>query len=295
MDISDHASEIDRLLDYVSDEDDDAEVGLDLDDLDFAQNEFQSDASGDEEEDNTEEEGPEEIMEEGGGDVPERGRRRPRRRAPPEMIWEGMETYDSVRENFYEATGPQIPVDSILNTFLYFFDNELIDTIVTETNRYAEQDMAKRGHIFARFSRSWKWTPCTSAEIYVLLALYMLMSIIVKPTIRSYFSKNPLLHTKIFPSTMTGERFELLCKFLHFSNNEVTVPDIPKKLSKIHTIITHLIEKFQSAYVMSQNIALDESLLLWKGRLSIRQYIPLKAARFGIKSFELCESSTGYT
>jgi len=39
---------------------------------------------------------------------------------------------------------------------------------------------------------------------------------------------------------------------------------------------------------------MDESLTLWKGRLSIKQYLPLKASKFGIKTFELCESTTGY-
>jgi hypothetical protein len=53
-------------------------------------------------------------------------------------------------------------------------------------------------------------------------------------------------------------------------------------------------KKFQTLYLPNQNIAIDESLTLWKGRLSFRQYLPLKASKFGIKTFELCESITGY-
>ena len=45
---------------------------------------------------------------------------------------------------------------------------------------------------------------------------------------------------------------------------------------------------------MGENIAVDESLTLWKGRLGIKTYLPLKFAKFGIKSYEVCESSTGY-
>lgn len=45
--------------------------------------------------------------------------------------------------------------------------------------------MDKQGSIFARFSRLWKWTPCEADEIYVLLGMFMLMSIVVKPTLRS--------------------------------------------------------------------------------------------------------------
>jgi len=52
--------------------------------------------------------------------------------------------------------------------------------------------------------------------------------------------------------------------------------------------------KFQTIYLPNQNIAIDESLTLWKGCLSIRQYLLLKASKFGIKTFELRESRTGY-
>jgi len=52
--------------------------------------------------------------------------------------------------------------------------------------------------------------------------------------------------------------------------------------------------KFQTLYLPNQNIAIDESLALWKGCLSIRLYLPLKASKFGIKTSELCESRRGY-
>jgi len=47
-------------------------------------------------------------------------------------------------------------------------------------------------------------------------------------------------------------------------------------------------------YTPAADVAIDESLRLWKGRLAMKQYIPLKRARFGLKSYELCESGSGY-
>jgi hypothetical protein len=47
-------------------------------------------------------------------------------------------------------------------------------------------------------------------------------------------------------------------------------------------------------YIPGENTAVDESLTLWKGRLSLKIYLPIKSSKFGIKTFELCESSTGY-
>ena len=38
---------------------------------------------------------------------------------------------------------------------------------------------------------------------------------------------------------------------------------------------------------------MDEKLLLWKGKLAFKHYIPLKRAQFGIKMFSLCDNS-GY-
>ena len=65
----------------------------------------------------------------------------------------------------------------------------------------------------------------------------------------------------------------------------------PDKLFKLRPLLDHLFEKFQEAYVPSLNSSIDESLLLWKGRLSFKQYILLKRARFEVKSFILCEDS----
>ena len=46
-------------------------------------------------------------------------------------------------------------------------------------------------------------------------------------------------------------------------------------------------------YVPSQNLSLDESLLLFKGRLHFKQFIRIKRARFCIKMFLLTDI-TGY-
>ena len=54
-----------------------------------------------------------------------------------------------------------------------------------------------------------------------------------------------------------------------------------------------LIDCFKTSYLPAESISVDEELLLWKGRLSFKQYIPSKRARFGIKLFSLCEDS-GY-
>jgi hypothetical protein len=43
-----------------------------------------------------------------------------------------------------------------------------------------------------------------------------------------------------------------------------------------------------------RDLTIDESLLAFKGRLGIKQYCPLKRARFGIKIFFLADAKSGY-
>jgi hypothetical protein len=45
---------------------------------------------------------------------------------------------------------------------------------------------------------------------------------------------------------------------------------------------------------LSKNNCVDETLVATKGHSIMRQYIPSKAAKFGIKFWMLCESATGY-
>ena len=52
-------------------------------------------------------------------------------------------------------------------------------------------------------------------------------------------------------------------------------------------------KKFKSLVIPYKDICIDESLILWKGRLAFKQYIPTKRHRFGIKVFVVCDYQTG--
>ncbi|KAG8239694.1 hypothetical protein J437_LFUL019172 [Ladona fulva] len=95
---------------------------------------------------------------------------------------------------------------------------------------------------------------------------------------------------------MSYRRFANIRQYLHFSNNEEYDPlSHPNpKLNKIWPIYQMLEDKFSKLYTPERDLTVDESLLLYKGRLGWRQYIPQKRARFGIKTFLLCESNSGY-
>ncbi|CAK9810908.1 PiggyBac transposable element-derived protein 4 [Anthophora plagiata] len=66
------------------------------------------------------------------------------------------------------------------------------------------------------------------------------------------------------------------------------------KFNKIWPIFEDVNRKFGDAITPEKFVTIDESLLLYKGRLGWVKYIPPKIARFGIKTYLLCESKSDY-
>ncbi|XP_040067041.1 piggyBac transposable element-derived protein 4-like [Ixodes scapularis] len=126
-------------------------------------------------------------------------------------------------------------------------------------------------------------------------ALIILQGVIEKPDVKSYWSTREVLRTPAFGDVMSRDRFMLIMKFLHLTDNEAPVDGHPNpKLRKLWPVLTRMTEMFQTLYTPERDVSVDESLLRFKGRLSWKQYMPLKRARFGVKFFVLCESSSGY-
>ena len=55
-----------------------------------------------------------------------------------------------------------------------------------------------------------------------------------------------------------------------------------------------VIARFQEVYSTNRQLANDETLIKFKGKLHFRQFIPIKLGRFVTKAFTLAESKSGY-
>ena len=106
-------------------------------------------------------------------------------------------------------------VSDVVQCFELLFDKEIIQQIVRETNRYAEQYKNARGNLFSFRSLVRSWTPVTESEIYPFSGLFLLMGIVQKPTVRSYFSKIRVISKPGFADVSTRQRSDLIGKFLH--------------------------------------------------------------------------------
>jgi len=63
---------------------------------------------------------------------------------------------------------------------------------------------------------------------------------------------------------------------------------------KLGNFLPTLLQNFQNSIIPGKFLAVDETLLKFKGRLNFRQYIPSKRARFGIKFFVISDCSSNF-
>lgn len=210
---------------------------------------------------------------------------------------EDYRTFGAEREVFREEVGPKIDGTSPCDLFCQLWDQPLLDMIVHETNRYAWQNIAMASEsetgISAK-SRINDWVETSVSELYRLIGVIITMGMCLRGRVDEYWGTG-ILEMPKFRACMSHNRFLLLMRFLHFADNDLlTARGEDRKVAKIQPLINYLNMKFKAAYSPRRELAIDESLLLWKGHLSWVQCIRTKAARFGIKSYELCESASGY-
>ncbi|XP_047106622.1 piggyBac transposable element-derived protein 4-like [Schistocerca piceifrons] len=198
---------------------------------------------------------------------------------------------------FSGNSGTVVPLkqNDVMSCFMCFVDDALCTMIAEQTNLYAEQFIASHPNL-AACSRVHSRQNTTRDEVKTLIGMLVLQGILHKADHKMYFSKRESVDTPFFRKAMSEKQFHLLLKFLHFADNTSYDPlvTISRKLFKIHPIMEHLWRKFRSVYMPERNITIDKSLLLWKGWLGWKQYIPSKRSRSGIKLFNLCESGSGY-
>ncbi|XP_067129288.1 piggyBac transposable element-derived protein 4-like [Centruroides vittatus] len=97
-----------------------------------------------------------------------------------------------------------------LDYFKLFFDNELVNHITTETNRYA---LTK-----PQTSRS-QWHPVSTEEIYMFFSVIILQGIIHKLDERMYWTTNETFSTLSFRRLMSRNRYLEIKQNLHYTDN----------------------------------------------------------------------------
>ena len=195
------------------------------------------------------------------------------------------------------CTHPDLSDSSSESSFFYnFITNELVDQIVECTNNYIY--FRRAGKIQTPRGRIWDPNPITRGEMYVFLGLSISMGIVKKKKLHNYWSTDPIINTPLYSNTMNRDRYQFILSNLHFFDmlkTENREPQIERdRMRRIRLVFDHLRSAFSNAHNPSKNLVIDESLVLWRGNIGFRQYIPSKRHRFGLKLFVLCDCKSGF-
>ena len=190
---------------------------------------------------------------------------------------------------FTTPVGPLVPIpDTPVAIFELFFTPNILDEIVTQSNRYAQQVLGESYN---------KYRPLTQVEIRAYFGFCMLMAINHLPAIDDYWKRDPIYNYSPIAGRISRDRFREIGRYLHFVNNDTLVPhgDLGyDRLGKIRPLIDHLSSRFKAIYSPHRDVAVDEAMIKFQGRSSLKQFMPLKPTKRGIKVWVLGDSHNGY-
>ena len=170
--------------------------------------------------------------------------------------------------------------------FSLFFDDDIMDHIVEQTNLYATQNPP---------SARYKWYPTCSDEIKLFLGMIIAMGVHRLPQLKDYWSSDILLGV---PGIVDGtDRFKVLLQCLHLNDNaEMKTPGDPDydRLHKLRPLLTKVKQNCLNQYNPHRQVSIDEAMVGFKGRSSLKQYMPMKPTKRGYKVWCLCDSTNGY-
>ena len=193
---------------------------------------------------------------------------------------------------FIQVVGPNFAVlDDPVGIFRKLFTPELLQHIVTEMNHFASQCLSTSEE---EGSSSWE---TSSEELEAFIGFTILMGIVRLPHLYDYWSSNEVLHCFPVASRITRKRFLDLRRFLHFVDNEmlpVRGEEGYDRLGKVRPVIEAIRHSFLSSYSPHQQCAIDEAMVPFKGRSSLKQYLPKKPIKRGFKVWVRADSVSGY-
>nr|CAI5843714.1 unnamed protein product [Callosobruchus analis] len=155
--------------------------------------------------------------------------------------------------------------------------------IITESNKYATQ----KG-ITLNLQQD---------ELQAFFGMLLIMGFHTLRSLRLYWSTDQNFHVSRISSIMSQKRFLHILRYLHLNDNDVMPQrgnDRFDRLYKVRPLVDILNERFSSLYAPYRELSIDESMVAFKGRTTLKQYMPMKPVKRGFKVWVIACSRTGY-
>lgn len=154
------------------------------------------------------------------------------------------------------------------DVFLKFI-RPIVDNIIYQSNLFATQNN--------------KNLKLTEKELYAFLGINFCMGYHKLPSYKLYWNTSEDLNVRSISKAMSRDRFREILSNIHVNNNANLPNNNKDKLYKLRPMIDALNKIFPEAYRGTRELSVDESMIKFKGRSTIKQYNPMKPIKRGYK------------
>lgn len=180
----------------------------------------------------------------------------------------------------HSFTAPSDQLADPIEYFEYFFDEEFVTMIANFTNISSTVR-----------SQGTKCLNVTPQEIRKFLGVLLYMGLVQLPSLRDYWGTDTAVSQ--VSKTMPYNRFAAIRSNIHYyDKSKEHLLDPSDRFCKVRVLFNHMQQKCNNLE-QENDYSIDESMIPYKGKFagSLRQYIPSKPHRFGIKLFILAGAS----
>ena len=188
-----------------------------------------------------------------------------------------------------------------LDVWEEFLPRRLLRTIVTETNRYAEQLKVMPKPSYVRGPGPWpmkflaNWTPVNEEELRAFFGLRYIFGLIGMPSVRNYWRTNSFaFHFPRLAAVMPRARFEAISRCLHFVDNARADELSSDKFWKVRPLLDALLKASKKNFQPWVNLAVDEQMQTCNNSTCPQRFCPPRKKTNGIKIWSICDTQTGY-
>ena len=176
----------------------------------------------------------------------------------------------------FDATNPSVgpvhdlPADANQYDFFSLLISESFwETAAEQTNLYADQKQAEK-------EPDKNWIKTTAEEMKLFIFIQFMFGIHKMPDTTLYWSSDPLLRVPAIADVMSRNRFQKLSQYFHLADNSKVKakgqPDYDP-LYKVCSLLTMVQDNSHAHYNPGRDIAIDEAMIKFNGRLSFKQYM----------------------